>query len=416
MNWRSYISIDHGHYNFCLLIAFLLPINKKYVPLVIAAYLLYSIYYSLRRKYFSINSANVFLLIPTVLYFALIATFNGAIDEAAAGKELEIKASMLIFPLLAFMTPKMTRHHLQKIINAFVFGCIIFMFFSLGYGAYRASVFDSREFLTYSNLGIIYHPTYMALYQCISLTWLLFRGMRSDYFLCNKYVHWILSFFIIGYVVLLASKAGLLTCVIAIVWAGIVAWRKGVMRRHLFAVCSLSIAALLVLIASLPLTSDRIEAAATDMTQVQANQADVHQEAKSSTELRKVTWTASLELMKSEFFGTGVGSATPRLVSIYEREGEGYAAERKLNSHNQFFQIGVEYGWLGLGLFVIFIGLAVYKSFKLDSFMFQGLVGMTVFNFLFESCLEVQAGVVFFYFFLMLFSRVEQNANENHCI
>ena len=131
MNWRSYISIDHGHYNFCLLIAFLLPINKKYVPLVIATYLLYSIYYSLRKKYFSINASNVFLLIPTVLYFALIATLNGAIDEAAAGKELEIKASMLVFPLLAFMTPKMTRDQVQKIINAFVLGCVVFMFFSI---------------------------------------------------------------------------------------------------------------------------------------------------------------------------------------------------------------------------------------------------------------------------------------------
>jgi hypothetical protein len=48
--------------------------------------------------------------------------------------------------------------------------------------------------------------------------------------------------------------------------------------------------------------------------------------------------------------------------------------------------------------------------------MYQGLLGMTVFNFLFESCLEVQAGVVFFYFFLMLFSSVEQNESEKHCI
>ena len=416
MTWRSYISTDHGHYNFCLLIAFLLPINKKYVPLVIAFYLLYAIFYSIRKKFFSLNASNALLLIPTVLYFALFATIGTSLDESASSKELEIKASMVVFPLLAFMTPRLTREQVYKIINAFVFGCLIFLLFSVGYGFYRAYFFDSREYLTYSNLGIIYHPTYMALYQSLALSWLLIRGMTSEYFLRNKFVHWIASFLIVGYIVLLASKAGLLTAIVAIIWAGIVAWRKGVMRRHVLAVCALSFFALLTMIVSIPLTSDRIEAAAADITQPQPEQTIVQHEAKSSTDLRKVTWSASLELMGAEPFGTGVGSSSKRLIEIYEREGEYYAAERKLNSHNQFFQIGVEYGWIGLIVFSIFLVLAAFKSFKLKSFMYQGLLGMTVLNFLFESCLEVQAGVVFFYFFLMLFSSVEQNVAERHCI
>jgi hypothetical protein len=399
-----------------MLIAFLLPINKKYVPLVIAMYLLYSIVYSIRKKYFSINASNAFLIIPAVLYFALLGTIGTTADEPAAWKELEIKASMLVFPLLAFMTPTLTKEHIYKIINAFVFGCLIFLVFSVGYGAYRANVFDSREYLTYSNLGLIYHPTYMALYQSIALSWLLFRGMTYDYFLCNKYVHWICSFLIVGYIVLLASKAGLITGIVAILWAGIVAWKKGVIRRHVLAVCSLSLAALITLIFSVPLTSDRIEAAASDIVQSQNNVPTEQHEAKSSTELRSVTWSASWELMQTNFFGTGVGSATKSLNEIYVREGEDYAAERKLNSHNQFFQIGVEYGWFGIGLFILFLFIAVLKSFKLDSFMYQGLLGMTLLNFLFESCLEVQAGVVFFYFFLMLFSRLVQSDGEKSCI
>jgi O-antigen ligase len=220
----------------------------------------------------------------------------------------------------------------------------------------------------------------------------------------------------VGYIVLLASKAGLITGIVAIIWAGIVAWRKGVIRRHVMAVCSLSMAALITLIFTVPLTSDRIEAAASDIVQSQNNVPTEQHEAKSSTELRSVTWSASWELMQTNFFGTGVGSATNSLNEIYLREGEDYAAERKLNSHNQFFQIGVEYGWLGLTLFILFLFIAVLKSFKLDSFMYQGLLGMTLLNFLFESCLEVQAGVVFFYFFLMLFSRLVQSDSEKSCI
>lgn len=416
MNWRSYISIDHGHYNFILLIAFLLPINKKYVPLVIAFYLLYAIVYSIRKRYFSLSKMNGLLLIPVLLYAALVATVGGATDEAAAMRELEIKASMVVFPVLAFLTPELKREHVYKIINAFVFGCLIFLVYSVSYGAYRASVFDSREYLTYSNLGIMYHPTYMALYQSIALSWLLFRGMTYDYFLCNKYVHWISSFLILGFIVLLASKAGLLTVFSAIFWTGGVAWNKGVIRRHVMAVCVTSILVLITLVVSLPLTSNRIEAAANDLTQNTTEQVVEPHEAKSSTELRKVTWSAALELMSTYFLGTGVGNATPRLVEIYSREGEDYAAERKLNAHNQFFQIGIEYGWLGLFAFCFLLILASVQSFKISSFMYQGLLGMTLFNFLFESCLEVQAGVVFFYFFLMLFSRVEQKASETHCI
>jgi hypothetical protein len=297
-----------------MLIAFLLPINKKYVPLVIAFYLLYSVIYSIRKKYFSIQKENAFLFLPALLYFALFATMGNTADEPAAWKEMEIKASMLVFPLLAFMTPVFTREHVYKIINAFVFGCLVFLVFSISYGAYRAYVFDSREYLTYSNLGVIYHPTYMALYQSLALCWLLFRGMTYDYFLNNKYAHWLSSFLIIAYIVLLASKAGLLTGVLAVLWAGIIAWRKGVIRRHVITVCSVGIIALIALVFTVPLTSDRIEAAANDITQTQNIEPTNTHEAKSSTELRSVTWKASWELMRSNFFGVGVGSSTSKLI------------------------------------------------------------------------------------------------------
>lgn len=404
MNWKSYISPSNWHYNFCVIIAFMLPVNKKWVPPFIGLLMLYSIVYAIRHKYWHFSRKNAVMLIPMVFYLALLVTFPLAIHQDTAGSELEYKLSMVLFPLLTWMMPSFDRDQMRKMVDAFVMGCIVFLLFSTGYGIYRVYALGSAEYLTYSNLGLIYHPTYMALYQSITLSVLLLRGMRSDFFFRSKVLHWVLTILVLFYIVLLASKAGFITAVLAIVWAGMEARKRGVLMRHLATVSFAAMVVFFGMILATPAAFSRIEESTREIT----TQAAPAHEAWSSTELRKVTWRSSVEIMNTSWYGSGVGETTERLIGVYLAHGETYAAEKRLNAHNQFLQVGAEYGWAGFFLFIFFIGIVLTQMWRSGRFLFIGIGFFTALNLLFESMFEVQAGVVFFYFFLMLFYNTEE--------
>ena len=404
MIWRKFISPTNWHYNFCLLIAFLLPLHKRYVPGVIGLYFLYCLFYSLKNRFINRKLDIQLLVFPIALYALMLAGFWTTNDLETASKELEYKASMIVFPILVLFTPVFSKEEVRKMIRAFVGGCFLFAIIAIGYGLYRASIFDSREYLTYSQLGIYFHPTYMALYQSLALFWLVSQGVKRTYFFGSFYFHLLVTFFVIIFIVMLASKAGILSAVVAMLWElWIVYRRKWNMRRGLYWVLS-SIFLLGFLTYALPLTSQRIDQSVSDM---KANDQGVEekQEARSSTELRRVTWGSSIELMRSNPLGVGIGNVSASLNAEYEKAGEYYALEKKLNSHNQFLQLGVELGWAGFILFFIFCLVLILKALRSGSIFFMAFVGLSLLNFLFESFLEVQAGVVFFYFFLTVLNN-----------
>lgn len=393
-----------------MLIAFLLPLSKRIVPGFIALYALYAIQCSIRKKKIFVEKKNLKFLFPVILYVMMLVGINFSTDIQSAYKELEFKLSMMAFPLLVLFTPNFTKKEERGILDAFVVGTILFAFFAIFYGIYRAWALDSREYLTYNKLGIYFHPTYMAMYQSITLMVLLYRGIKQEFYFNRKWVHWVLVGVVILFISMLASKAGLISAILVCAWLIFVTIVNGGIRKRPILICTAAIVGLAMFSFGLPLTAQRIERAAGDVTAMQNN--DTPAEAHSSTELRKVTWSAAIQVMKDNTWGAGVGNTTHALNKTYEIKGQYYAAEKNLNAHNQFLQVGAEHGLFGLVVFCLFLILLVVEAFKSNSLIFKGFLGILIFNFLFESCLEVQAGVVFFYFFLLVFEKINFKTGE----
>jgi O-antigen ligase len=375
---------------------------------VIGLYFLYSIFFSIKNKWINRNIDLHVLIFPVSLYALMAAGFWFTQDSEVASKELEYKASMIVFPLLMLLTPVFSKEEVRKMIRAFVGGCFLFALIALIYGAYRAYIFDSREYLTYSNLGIYFHPTYMALYQSLALFWLVSQGVKRAYFFGSFVFHLIVTFCVILFIVMLASKAGLLSAIVAMIWEiWVVFRRKWNMRRGLYWSIS-SMALILILSYSLPLTSQRINQSVSDIATTEGGGDQVttsKQEARSSTELRRVTWASSIAILLEHPGGVGIGNAGIFLREKYAEAGENYALEKNLNSHNQFLQMGVEMGWAGVVIFIVFCIVILMKATRSGSIFYMAFVGLCFLNFLFESFLEVQAGVVFFYFFLTVLNN-----------
>jgi O-antigen ligase len=94
--------------------------------------------------------------------------------------------------------------------------------------------------------------------------------------------------------------------------------------------------------------------------------------------------------------GVGTGNTEAALVEQYKRSAQTKAEEKKLNAHNQWLQMGAEFGWLGLVLCLALFASILHSAYQQEKWLMLGMIGVFAFNCLVESMLEVQAGIVFF--------------------
>jgi O-antigen ligase len=130
-----------------------------------------------------------------------------------------------------------------------------------------------------------------------------------------------------------------------------------------------------------------------------------------SNTARIIMWRTSIDVWKGNFlFGTGTGDYDDELTAKnLEYKNQGVAKER-LNSHNQFLNSAVQLGLVG---FFVLLMIFVSSYFFSDKKLWQLLI-LVVFsiNFLVESFLETQAGIILFVVLLTLF--FPNNTTQNH--
>jgi O-antigen ligase len=89
--------------------------------------------------------------------------------------------------------------------------------------------------------------------------------------------------------------------------------------------------------------------------------------------------------------------------------------EHKLNSHNQFLNTSVALGLTGLICLLLCLGLPVLLTLKNINLLLWGFCVLSGLNFLFESMLETQAGVMFFAFFstILCYCFINNKSEKN---
>jgi O-antigen ligase len=98
--------------------------------------------------------------------------------------------------------------------------------------------------------------------------------------------------------------------------------------------------------------------------------------------------------------GHGTGDVRDVLVEKYTEHNLISALEHQYNAHNQFFQILISSGIIGLLLFL----LSTYFGAKSNPLLLQFIVITFIFMSV-ESILENQAGTIFFGLFFSLLSQ-----------
>lgn len=379
-----------------MLFAFTLPMSQR-ISVICLGVLVVVALVQVRKVYAKPYATFVAMVVLFAMY-ALGLLHKDYPLESHHPAALEQKLSLLVFPLLALLFRPMKAHIRLAVFQMFTLGVIVFSLFSLGLGLVRMLETGSWAEITYAALANGFHPSYASAYALTGVAVLLtdaWFSRKTPSLMRLLAVGWLLI-----YICLLASRAGML-CALGLLTALLSVRIFRVRKMDGTTVQGLvGIALVAVLPLVLPGTSSRVVEMRMGIQEplTDAEETGLPPQARSSTQVRFLAWQCSWELLRENPLGVGTDDVTPELMEKYQQRQQEYAYEKKLNAHNQFFETAVELGWPGLISLLAILVLALKEALVRRDMLLQCFLFIVGFNMLFESFLELQAGIVFFGF------------------
>jgi len=327
--------------------------------------------------------------------------------------DITVKLALIIFPLIIGTSEKFSGAELRKIFFSFLGGNIlaIIICLSLAFWHYQQSGFVSQQYFFYTGFSYFIHPSYFAMYCCLSLAicfWLLFSRTIPKQ-TSSKIIISVLIVFFICAIILLSSKAGIITMMlcIALFLAYIIFIRRKYLAGIVVVICFFL--SIFLVIRNVSQLSERVKWMYNALTEK-----NIDYSSGESSEVRLLIWKTSCRIIAEHPLGVGTGDVKDVLIEQYHKAKMSGAEAKRLNAHNQFLQTGIALGFPGLLILLALFAIPAYQCLRQKNFLYLMFLIICGINFLVESMLETQTGVVFFAFFntllfVDLFSEITKN-------
>lgn len=406
-----------------LVLAFFIPVHDKFVPpIILLIGLNWILEFNFREKYsrikHSVQRKNI-LAFGSIYMLYVIGVFYSSQLKGQEGAlfDLEIKMSLLIFPLL-FSTidfSSFKKSFFKQIVSFFVVGSLFSGMVLFGFSVYdyfeRGN--DTTAFF-YTNFAHWNHPSYMAMYYAFSIGILVNRLIQTPQKkISKKLITYILIFIFQILIVLLSSKAGILATVLMYIVAFvylIIKKNRGIRNR--FWIPGVLLISFFIVLLMFPRSYGRFVSVKNAVEQEGSLPTNTHE----SSAARILIWKSAFEVIKANpVFGVGTGDVKQELRKVYKEKKIEGAYEDHLNAHNQYIQTTVALGIVGLLVLLLSLLLPAVFSFRGNSLLYLLFIVLVSFHFLVESMLERQAGVVFYAFFnsLLFYFMAWDNRKQN---
>ncbi len=382
-----------------MVLAFILPLYKKAVPLAIVLVIIARLIeqFSAPDHFKKGNPAlQKGVALMTSFYALHVIGMAWSNNWDYGSMDLQYKLSLIVFPLLFF--PKVTKDILlwKRAGNLYLIGYFLFIIISL-VNAFMAYLEDGMlGHFFYQELSMWFHPSYQAMYGVWAI--LLIVSFMSDGI---KTKHVLGVVILLFYLSLLASKAGFISGFIALFIGSIALVKEGMKKSvgAVFLVGSVVFFSAFILLS--PQSRGRVQSTVEFIESPSGEPGEIVNKAESN-QARSIVWKFALQEFLSHPFGVGTGDVKDHLTSVYRENGANEAADIQMNPHNQYLQSAVALGWPGFILSLLVILIPIYYLFKSNRWIHLGFFLIFGFNLLVESMIEVQSGVVFFAFWAML--------------
>jgi len=312
--------------------------------------------------------------------------------------------SLVIFPVL-FSMIKINEKLLIKVIKALTIGIFTFFLIAIVFAFVNNSTSNdpgSHHFL-YSRLSFVIHPSYMSMYIVTAFVFIANRLKKGTYIFFSKRFTLIVLFFLFIINLMVLSKIGILIMSLFCLYY-LYAWIKK-SKRYItgFSIFTITILFFVLSYQNINYVAQRVDEFVSIFDSSKKNIAN------KSSSVRIEIWKQALSLIKEKpIFGYGTGDVKDVLIEKYIEFDLKSAVEHKYNTHNQFLQILISSGIVGLLLFLI----ALYYGFNLNPF-FLNFIIITSLYMSVESILENQSGTIFYGLFFGLLNSKTLFLNEH---
>ena len=376
-----------------------------------------SIIYGLKKKEIKFQ-LDAILLSFALLYGAYLigALFTNNAD--AAGKYLEYKLSFILIPFLFCFRPKF-----QVNLSFPISGLSIGIILSSIVGIIKAIYIYSKTHIvltsfTSSNICVD-HPTYFAAMTSISIAgiWYLHKNKKRGF--TGVWVFFYMVFFLCM-LCLSYAMAAILFLILVASWI-IFKWVYSTIHKWVFITLLISFPVLLFFtVTNITGFKDEITNSLEALKSYVADPSkfiEGNDEVLSGDQVRLVMWTVTVKAWSKNPWGVGTGNVDEclsrelKLIGQNELAKLGDKREIRYNPHNQYLQIGLEIGIMGLFVFIFGMISAILRGVLTKNWFLIVIVSCLLFNCLFESMLQRQTGIVFFTFWICL---LLVNSNQTH--
>jgi O-antigen ligase len=331
---------------------------------------------------------NPFILLLSVFFVIVLAgSMRG--DFGTAWPEVERALLILALPIIVYQCKSKSLIHIQFIIISFSLGCFVIGLFTMVdilAGKALSELLGGKE-------GLYIHPFYLSSYF-IFIFFFVSEELRLKRAVISKKELSIYVFslaYCLGAVIFLRSQIPLLLFPLLVVVYFVIISKK----RAWLVTFILFMVVFLVYLLDTYRGSTFFDSYGKNVS--------------SALDNRIKLWSGVWEAIKmSPVMGAGTGVEQELINKGYEKIGFEEGIKNSFNAHNQYLQFWVRNGLPELTCFLVLQVFLFRQALKLRSLsflIFLMMVSMIMFT---ESFLNVQKGIVFFYFFIPVFTMIPE--------
>ncbi len=362
----------------------------------------------------TLQKQNLKLIIYSValLFFLCVLSFLTSGDIDTILKTIGRRITFLLTPLIFLLLPHNEVNNVkQYALRGLLFGSILSAIYLLVnnftfYYSTRPFLPIDNELLNFYHTGFYYtedfdiHPSYLAMYYLLGLTFLLFDTPMKI-----KWLKATCLLILTSSLIFLSSRLVLLILVIILLFyyyrflARIIKAKVQVVLSYIVSVASI-FAIVFFILSSTYLFQNLTEEALWDLSY----NAGEKYNSKTIGDSRAARWVVAKDLiLEKPFFGHGLGVEKNLLTEKYKENGLYIAATNRYDAHNQYLSYTIESGIIGLLAFLLFLGLNIITSLKskdmISFYFFFSLICIS----LVENFFTNNAGITFIAFFSTIF-------------
>lgn len=337
------------------------------------------------------------------LYLLFVIGLIHTDDHQQAFSDLtEKKGAILIFPLIFYFTPALREKQITTILLTFASSCLLTAVFCLSIAGYRFLSGEEASFLTYHSLSQLagMHAIYLAMCFYFSIGIIFYFWVwkqQKPKTRISVPVCYLAMVFLAISIFLLAARTHIFLLIISVIVLAIYSFSK---NNSMIVALIKALGIGVIIFGTMllfPENRERFKQLINYKGQYGLSKQWGEQQ------MRPFMWSCAFKLIKaSPVVGWGTGDVLDKLHQCYidnQYTTLTYFEDVRFNAHNQFLEITIGFGLIGLALFIFILYRSLSFGLKRRKFLYSLFLILFIISCLTESILERHNGVVFYAFF-----------------